>query len=259
MSKRLTKEIFVEKCKILHGNKYNYNLLIYKRSIDKVKIICPEHGVFEQRGADHIRGQGCRKCLDEKTGNRCRSNTEEFTKKATLKHGEYSYELVNYVNAHVKVKIICSIHGVFEQTPKHHLSGHKCLYCNVCRNNLEPKLLNKLKLSFPEVEINQQISFEWLKLKTAPQSIDIYFPQHSIAIEYQGKQHFHPIEFFGGENRFKDNVIRDERKRILCQENGVKLFYFTYKPKDVPDDYPHKIYTCENELIKQIKKIINKL
>jgi hypothetical protein len=41
--KRLTKQEFIERCKIVHGNKYDYSLVNYKNCMSKVKIICPEH------------------------------------------------------------------------------------------------------------------------------------------------------------------------------------------------------------------------
>jgi hypothetical protein len=57
--------------------------------------------------------------------------TENFITEATKKHGDkYDYSLVNYVNAKTKVKIICPIHGEFEQTPRYHISGMNCQKCS---------------------------------------------------------------------------------------------------------------------------------
>jgi len=60
--------------------------------------------------------------------------------------------------------------------------------------------------------------------------LDVYFEYYGnkVGLEYQGKQHFEPIEFFGGEESYKSVVIRDNKKKILCQENGVKLIYYNY-------------------------------
>ena len=56
--------------------------------------------------------------------------TEEFIKKAREIHGDkYDYSLVDYKNAHTKIKIICPIHGEFEQAPFNHLNGKGCLKC----------------------------------------------------------------------------------------------------------------------------------
>lgn len=56
--------------------------------------------------------------------------TEEFIKRAKQVHGtKYGYNLVNYTKNSIKVKIICSIHGEFLQTPNGHLDGKGCKKC----------------------------------------------------------------------------------------------------------------------------------
>lgn len=56
-----TKE-FIKRAKDIHGDKYDYSLVDYKNSKSKIKIICPEHEIFEQIPSGHIRGYGCIKC-----------------------------------------------------------------------------------------------------------------------------------------------------------------------------------------------------
>jgi len=57
-------------------------------------------------------------------------NNKEFKRRAILVHGDkYDYSLVEYSGIYNKVKIVCSIHDVFEQTPKHHLNGKGCRFC----------------------------------------------------------------------------------------------------------------------------------
>lgn len=55
------------------------------------------------------------------------------------------------------------------------------------------------------------------------QHFDIWIPELNVAIEYQGKQHDQPVEFFGGEEAFKENQKRDARKKKKCEENNVRL------------------------------------
>lgn len=59
-------------------------------------------------------------------------------------------------------------------------------------------------------------------------SYDVYIISKNVAIEYQGKQHFEPVEFFGGQEHFKKQVIRDKLKNKLSKENDVKLVYINY-------------------------------
>ncbi len=56
---------------------------------------------------------------------------EEFIEKSVEIHGnKYNYSLCNYINNQIKIKIICQIHGEFEQTPMSHLAGKGCFKCS---------------------------------------------------------------------------------------------------------------------------------
>jgi len=60
------------------------------------------------------------------------------------------------------------------------------------------------------------------------QELDIHIPALNLGIEYNGLQHYEPIEFFGGQEGFEKRKALDEKKKSLCKENGVKLVYFKY-------------------------------
>jgi hypothetical protein len=62
MSKKLTNLEFVEKCRKIHKNFYDYSETIYTRNRDDVIIICPIHGKFTKNAAQHINGKGCNEC-----------------------------------------------------------------------------------------------------------------------------------------------------------------------------------------------------
>lgn len=127
--KHSTKE-FIARAKEVHGDRYDYSLVEYKGHNEKVTIICPVHGPFEQKAYAHLEGRGCQKCGIEKLKGGTPLTTEEFIKKAKAVHGDkYDYSLVEYERSYKKVKIICPEHGVFEQTPAGHLSGQGCKKC----------------------------------------------------------------------------------------------------------------------------------
>ena len=63
------------------------------------------------------------------------------------------------------------------------------------------------------------------------QSLDIFIPQYSCAIEYQGRQHYDAIDYFGGEAKLLMQREMDADKRRKCQNNGVKLIEWSYKEK----------------------------
>jgi hypothetical protein len=125
----------IEKFKSIHGDAYDYSLVNYINNITKIEIICKIHGVFEQTPHHHKRGGGCGKC----TKGAPSLSKDDFIKKSVSKHGNlYDYSLVNYINNRTKVEIICTKHGIFNQTPQSHLNGSGCSMCNVkCIKNDE--------------------------------------------------------------------------------------------------------------------------
>lgn len=143
MAKRLTIEEFIEKANKIHKNKYDYSKTVYVRSRDKVKIVCPTHGIFEQRASSHLEGFGCPSCAkiwtEEHKENHKKAAREsrgfsqkEWVEMATKIHkGKYNYDLVNYVNKRTKVRIICPIHGEFVQEAGSHLRGIGCPKCGI--------------------------------------------------------------------------------------------------------------------------------
>jgi hypothetical protein len=130
MIKKNTNE-FIKEAKKVHGDKYDYSLVEYKKNNLKVKIICPIHGEFEQSPSKHINAkQNCPNCSNEKIHNKQRKNINDFIKEAKKIHGDkYDYFLSKYVSYNKKINIICPIHGEFNQTPNNHLNGKGCKYC----------------------------------------------------------------------------------------------------------------------------------
>ena len=59
---RLTQKEFVKKAEQVHENKYDYSLTNYTHNRNKVIIICPKHGEFEQLAKSHLAGNGCPTC-----------------------------------------------------------------------------------------------------------------------------------------------------------------------------------------------------
>ena len=76
--KNLTKDETIKQFQKVHQDKYDYSLVDYKNSNTKVKIICPKHGIFEQRPSDHKRKAGCPICSKEyqKINEEVRNNDE---------------------------------------------------------------------------------------------------------------------------------------------------------------------------------------
>ena len=142
-NKKHTNESFTQKAREVHGeNTYCYSFVNYVNATTKVKIICPEHGEFEQSPSNHINfKQGCPICACVK-----KHTDDSFIEKAKLIHGDkYLYDLVVYMGAHSKVKIICPEHGEFEQEASSHLQGVGCPSCGGNKKHTSESFIEKAK------------------------------------------------------------------------------------------------------------------
>ena len=121
---------FIEKAKKVHGEKHDYSLVEYIDSNSFVKIICPEHGVFEKIPRFYLQGQGCQKCACKSNGVSSWITTDYFISRAKEIHGDnYDYSLVDYQTNIKHITIICTQHGEFEQRPDVHTRGGGCPRC----------------------------------------------------------------------------------------------------------------------------------
>jgi hypothetical protein len=76
-------------------------------------------------------------------------------------------------------------------------------------------------------------------------------PEYNVAIECQGLQHFESVKYFGGEKHFSETVTRDKKKQKLCEENGIKIIYFSNLSNSSKKyNYPYKVYEDEFELFR---------
>ena len=235
-----TKDIFLSKSQQIHNNKYDYSKVNYINSKTKVIITCPIHGDFEQTPSSHLNGNGCPKCA-----NVLKKTVEQFINESNKIHNnKYNYSKVNYINSKTKVIITCPIHGDFEQIPSSHLKGVGCPCCK--ESHLERDIANFLIEN--EIKFIRQKKFSWLN----KQSLDFYIPEYNVAIECQGEQHFKcskTSSFFNEEKVEKIKKL-DDKKKMLCDNNYVKLLYFS----DLQVDTPYYVFNSKEELLQEIKK-----
>lgn len=108
----------------------------------------------------------------------------------------------------------------------------------------ETELFYKIANHFKEHEVINHARPSWL----GRQHIDIYFPKLNLGIEYQGLQHYEPVDFFGGQEAFEKNIQRDENKRRICRENNCILIYVNekYSFEEVTIEIEEKISMAQN-------------
>lgn len=160
-------------------------------------------------------------------------NTYKFVHKAKEIHGDkYDYSLVEYIDSKTKLKIICQIHGIFNQISISHLNGCGCTYCKESKGEL--KIREFLEIN--NIEYTREYKFDNCKsIYKLP--FDFYLPKYNLCIEYDGQHHYYSIEYYGGEERFIKCKERDAIKTLFCKDNNINLlriaYYDFYKIEEV--------------------------
>jgi glutaredoxin len=230
-SNTLEKEKFIAKAKKKHGNKYNYDKVVYIANHSKIEIFCNTcKKVFWQEPAAHAgkSGEGCPYCIGKY------KTTEEFIIESKEINGEdtFSYEKVNYIDQKTPVELFCNkCKQYFSQSPKSHLKGNGCSKCNeshgekYIRKLLKDGNYNfKSQQGFPKCRHKRMLRFDFT----------IYNDTSVIGvIEYQGAQHYKPIPFFGGEPTLQENKLRDSIKEKYCNNNNIPLCIIPYTERNL--------------------------
>jgi very-short-patch-repair endonuclease len=213
---KYTTSTFIFKASKIHENKYDYSEVEYLNSSEKVKIICPIHSYFFMRPVNHLTGQGCPSCSGVRS-----IDTKSFISISNRVHNnKYDYKDVIYKNNRTKVDIICKTHGKFLQSPKDHMKGHGCKLCNISKGEL---MLEK-KLKILNIEFIREKKFEGCTgVSGSKLPFDFYLPKYNMIIEFNGRQHYEPVDIFGGKKTFEILKKNDERREKWCLENNIKL------------------------------------
>ncbi|MBR6515290.1 MAG: hypothetical protein IKT40_00395 [Bacilli bacterium] len=147
---KYTTEEFIEKAKLIHNDKYDYSKTVYKSNKEKIIIICPIHGEFQQTPITHLNGHGCPKCNSSKLENKIKilleNNNITFEEQKTFDWLKYKRKLkLDFYIPKYNVAIECQGKQHFE-------------ICNFSNNNKErfikqfenTKLLDELKYKLCE-------------------------------------------------------------------------------------------------------------
>ena len=93
---------------------------------------------------------------------------------------------------------------------------------------IKPKWKHELTLFHAVRKRHQDTLYQYRPDWLGRQSLDLFIPSLQTAIEYQGIQHYRPVDFFGGEEALLQRQELDRQKRTLCEENNVRLIEWPY-------------------------------
>jgi hypothetical protein len=258
-SRRIPVDKFIERSKKIHGEKYDYSKIYssYKSLESKILIVCSIHGEFWQKAELHANGGGCQRCGIVCGSKKTRLTQEEFIFRAREIHGnKFDYSEVKYITNRDKVKIFCKLHGFFTQKPNDHLLGRGCPQCHV---SFGEKCIRKWLLEH-NLNFNPQYSYKDLTgFSGRSLSFDFYVINHNLLIEYDGEQHFRPVQFYGislerATINFKKTQYHDSLKNEYCKNNNIPLLRISYQDKKkIPEILNHTLIESfsDREWLKQ--------
>ena len=118
-------ERFINKSKIIHGKKYNYDKVEYLNAKESVIINCYLHGDFYQTPNVHLSGSGCPICGNRKP----KTTNDSFIKKAIKKHPLLIFDNTVYNGSRNYTNVVCKKHGEFNIHAGRLLKGQGCPTC----------------------------------------------------------------------------------------------------------------------------------
>jgi hypothetical protein len=218
---------FVSQASDIHGDRYNYGKTVYVSAKKKVVITCTVHGDFLQTPTGHLGGKGCMDCaVDLRAKKKTTAAASVFEKKSRAVHGDkYDYSGSVYLTAKQEIEVRCPDHGSFFVTPDAHIRSR--VGCNGCHSISHGEdYIAELLLELG-VEFVRQAKFDECK-HIGRLAFDFYIKSHNLLIEFDGKQHYEPIEWFGGEKGFLEQVARDNIKNNFAINSGIRLARIPY-------------------------------
>lgn len=178
MSAKLTTEDFINRARATHGDRYDYSLVEYRGNMKNVKIICREHGVFEQMPANHMAGKGCKHCGRGETAKARKLSADEFKRRVDEIHNGAISVVGRYTKWEDRVECDCPTHGRFMALPAVLLRGGKgCMQCAIEVRG--PDRLTKEEFIERAIEIHgDKYSYESVQYTTYLRDVEITCKEH---------------------------------------------------------------------------------
>ena len=224
--------------KYLENNNYTCKL-ISTEYIDcdsklEFECECGNHFFASWSNIKHMSGL-CKKCAMSQVSH------EDYMQRI-LKYLD-RFELINkYESSEKEVYFRCKkCNTLIHQKARH--TYERGIYCPCCDGTRGEQYISDYLL-VKKINFISQYKFEDCR-NINPLPFDFYLPDYNICIEFQGKQHYEPVEYFGGKERYKEQVIRDNIKKQYCKDNNIILLEISYKDFNNIDDILNNALLCE--------------
>lgn len=144
--------------------------------------------------------------------------------------GKKQYTLTKklpYINTTTPVELLHNVCGnVYKTKPMNFFKGRRCPFCAHKGNSKGERLVEEVLISLG-IGYLEQGTFIGMEYKKQLY-YDFLIEDYDAIIEYQGKQHYQPVDYLGGFKKFCSQLKRDEIKAKFAEDNGYKLIEVPY-------------------------------
>jgi len=186
LKKRSDKDTFIEKAKLVHGNRFDYSEVEYITTEIRVKIKCSTHGIFLQKPMHHLLGSICPSCANDDRYSKMRYTIDDFIEICKKKHkNRYDYTNTKYKTGKDEIEYVCKKHGLIKQLARYHLDGHGCDKCFGSYSKMQIEwmdlIMEKLNIYIQHAENSKEY-----KIKNSNYKADGYCDVLNVIFEFNG-------------------------------------------------------------------------
>lgn len=195
----------------------------YNGAFNKVKVSCSDCGEIYDITPHDLNRRGCSRCL----GRHKRTLADVKEEIIALTNGDYEVVSDNFNDTHTPIDIMHRGCGNTYKATRHNF--RKGRRCPICSSSVG-ETLTEQALKDLGVTYERQKTFDDLFI-LGKLSYDFYLPKYNVLIEYQGIQHYEPVEHFGGEEQLNIQKERDSKKKEYARLQGIELLEIPYTIK----------------------------
>lgn len=186
----------------------------YTGAKNRIKVKCLKHDfIWEPLAYNLLSGYGCPKCGYERTGLSERTSSEEKINKFYSVRDDAILLSEPILTSDI-VKCQCKVCGnVWEATYSNLVNPNLLTGCPNCVMSKGEKEIKRILDKWHINYITQKTFPDCKNINVLP--FDFYLPDSNVCIEYQGIQHYKPVDAFGGEKEFIELKRGIKLKRII--------------------------------------------
>lgn len=205
-------------------------LSVYREQEQKLKYVCNCGEESQVKLSNFLRGNRCKRCADKK-----RSLDYEYVKLFIEENGGTLLSKEYHNSTKQKLDIICPCGNEHSIRFLAFQRGERCPKCSAISKG-EKMIMHFLDKNCIDYKY-QVVLDDCRNINPLPFDFAIY-SEHKLKclIEFDGRQHFEPIEHFGGEEYLKTVKLHDNIKTTYCHKNNIPLYRISYKKIKNIDD-----------------------